>query len=191
MSDRPAIAPPRWARWIILACAPRRDRAAIAGDLAERFERQVRELGSRRARRWYASQTVRSLLPLSLASFGDASLRRWIAGALAGVFVSSFAPAIIDRLVRPEVLTGLPLTAWYVVLGVASALAGGFAAVRVARTYTAAPMLALVWLLYAPAGIHLVRDPGRLVGEAPWLLLAVSAAIAGGGLAARRPLSHD
>lgn len=191
MSDRPAIASPRWARWIIVACAPRRDRATIVGDLAERFDRQVRELGARRARRWYASQAVRSLLPLALASFGDASLRRWIAGAVAGVLASSFAPAIIDGLVRPQVLTGHPLTAWYVGLGVASALMGGFAAVRVARTYAAAPMLALVWLMYAPAGIHLARDPGRLVGEAPWLLLAITAAIAGGMLAARRPLRHD
>ncbi len=55
--------PPRIARWMVAALVREPTREFLLGDLDEQFQDTVRDCGSRRARRWYWSQTLRSIGP--------------------------------------------------------------------------------------------------------------------------------
>lgn len=179
--------PPRWARWVVRLTAPSRDRSAIEGDLAEGFRRRVESVGSSSARRWYARQALRSIGPLMLSSIEGPAARRFVAGAFLGIGLTSFAPFLLDRLVRPVLPgEGLFLTLWFISVSVVAALSGGYVAVRTARVRAVSPILALAWLFYAPAVLHLARNPERLLVEGGWLLMVVSTATAAGLLAGHR-----
>lgn len=179
--------PPRWAFWLVRLTAPSRDRSAIEGDLAEGFRRRIESVGSSSARRWYARQALRSFGPLILSSVEGPAARRFVVGAFLGIGLTSFVPFLLDRFLRPALPgEGLFLTLWFISVAVVAALAGGYVAVRTARVRAVSPILALAWLLYAPAVIHLVRNPERLLAEGGWLLTVVSTAIAAGLLAGHR-----
>lgn len=179
--------PPRWACWMIAAAAPTPERSTIEGDLAEGFRRRVDSMGSSRARRWYARQALRSFGPLMLSSLAGPEAWRFMVGVLLGIGVTSFAPFLVDRFLRPVLAgQGLLLVVWFIPLTVTAAFAGSYVAVRAARVCTATSILALVWLFYAPVVFHLVRHPERLVAEGGWLLLVASAATVGGVLAGHR-----
>lgn len=177
--------PPAWARALVTAFAPGHLRSALDGDLAERFRHRAAREGPLSARRWYASQALRSLVPLGIASFRDVSPGRWIAGALVGIAVTSIAPAFVDGLLRPTGFPPAALFAWYLCVAGGAALAGGYAAVRVAGVDATGPLLGLVWVLYAPALFSVIGSgaPTIDVAGVTWVL---AAAVAGGGLSARR-----
>lgn len=180
--------PPPWGRWIVPVSAPPRERGAILGDLEEGFRRRARDDGPASARFWYAGQVLRSLLPLLQASFEELSVRRVFAGVLAGLVLTSVAPAVVDRLVGPGSAAGLGLFAWYGILATATSVAGGYAGVRIARIRAAAPMAFLVSFLYAPLGYRIAADPGSMLPEVGWLAWMLCGAIGGGVLAGRRTL---
>ena len=55
--------PPRLARWMVAALVREPLREYLLGDLDEQFATQVCDVGPRRARRWYWSQSMRSIVP--------------------------------------------------------------------------------------------------------------------------------
>src|SRR5690348_7998553 len=57
------VQPPRLAAWIVRHLAPRDDVQWILADLAEELAERAAESRSA-ARRWYWSQTIRSIVPL-------------------------------------------------------------------------------------------------------------------------------
>ena len=59
------IRPPRLPTIIVRVVADGDTRASLLADLQEEFEGQVRDHGTRAARRWYWSQVLRSLPPLA------------------------------------------------------------------------------------------------------------------------------
>jgi putative ABC transport system permease protein len=61
--------PPRIAEWLARRAAPPSDADLIAGDFREEFDERALRLGIAAARRWYWSETLRSLFPLAA--------RRW------------------------------------------------------------------------------------------------------------------
>lgn len=179
--------PPRWASWMIAAAAPSRERSTIEGDLAEGFRRRVDSMGSSRARQWYARQVLQSLGPLSLSSLAGPAAWRFMIGAFLGIGVTSFVPFLVDRWLRPALSgQGIAPMIWFVSVAVVTALAGGYVAVRIARVRAVTPILALVWLFYAPSVFHLARHPQRLAAEGAWLLLAAATATAAAALARHR-----
>jgi predicted permease len=61
---------PRLLRWMISVVCPEADRPFVIADLEEEFEERAADTGPAAARRWYASQVVRSL--------GPCARRRWM-----------------------------------------------------------------------------------------------------------------
>jgi putative ABC transport system permease protein len=55
--------PPRLARWLVATLVREPAREYLLGDLDEQFADELRAAGARRARRWYWSQSVRSIGP--------------------------------------------------------------------------------------------------------------------------------
>src|SRR5207342_1323662 len=58
------LRPPRVAEWLARRAAPRADADFVASDLREEFDDRVTLIGASAARRWYWTETLRSLLPL-------------------------------------------------------------------------------------------------------------------------------
>jgi hypothetical protein len=137
------MAPPRLSSWLLEATLNASDRDAVAGDLWEEFNAHaVPRLGVLRARWWYRWQVARSLAPLFLRSWENASVAR-ASAALIGAAVAGIVPASALILLRTFVLQQVPLKttaepslAFAVTLSavVVFASAGGVAAaVRVLR----------------------------------------------------------
>lgn len=182
MTDRN---PPTPERWIVHLLAPRRERAAIEGDLLERYRQIADARGRRQAGLWYASQVLRSIVPLVLLSASDVSIFRWLSGLGTGILLTSVFPALLTSLVPFEAFAqGPELTAWYLVIAVAAAAAAGYVGTAVARTSAPAAIVGMVACLYAPAVIQMLGAPS--VPSSYWacLALAVGAATAGGVLSA-------
>ncbi len=68
--------PPRIAEWLARCAAPPADADFVANDLREEFDSRVTSVGASAARRWYWSETLRSLLPLVA--------RRWTSASTSG-----------------------------------------------------------------------------------------------------------
>jgi hypothetical protein len=69
MSQKPTLAPPRLASWLLdLFTAPSQSEE-ILGDLLEEFTTAVSTTGSRGARRWYWRQVIKTVAHLASAEF--------------------------------------------------------------------------------------------------------------------------